>query len=211
MNEGWSSVNLPQILHDAINYKNRLFSEAVSKVTIPRPATEGADTVSDNIGILAPNDFKMLNEDTRASLAGQIFPHEQGMLESVVSTKNRFTFEGMLDYDLPQLSGPSGSLARFLALANRANLSRNEKEIFNFCLSFFLIAIGAHSVDETFSVGNLNNDYNNYKRGCYETIIPEVIKNSTKFSLLMEDITKLNSSFNTIPTPPGPRSSPVFK
>ncbi|RUR08595.1 hypothetical protein [Legionella sp. km772] len=189
LQEGWSCVDLNQLFGDTLSYRGQLF---INNLRTKRVFSYFK--TSQNLGILAPEEYQTLDETDKTLLCCTMPEHEKGMFLYQITTKGNFTNAGMHVYDMPQLCGPSGMTAMRLALAKQAGLSSCEMQLFDFFVGFYTIAMGAHSLDEVFSIGK--GRYNDYQRGNYETIIPNTIKTHDNFQELWSEIKDLYREYH---------------
>lgn len=190
------NVNLEWMLYDVSRLRGRLFDGLVRKLR-PKKGTQPSifELTSKDIGIIPSQDFSLLSIQEQEQLKAKLPIHKPGMQAYFITGKGPFTHKGMYHYDMPQLCGPSGMTAMRLALANQAGLSQDEKELYAFAVSMYHVAIGAHTVDECFCIGN-RGEFNHYQRGNYDSILPEALKNDERFAPFYAEIEKLNHESN---------------
>ena len=178
------------VIKDVVEYRSNWFAN-ISRIQRSQFALD--NTVSKNIGYLPPEDYDSLSEQDKGLLVDSIPEHPVGGYLFVITTKGDFTKSGSYKHQMPQLCGPSGTVAMYLGLANQAKLTRDEKQLYSFIMSLYTVAYGGHSIDETFIMGSElgSNQFNNYLRGDYSSIIPTIVKESIEFEDLYADILKL--------------------
>lgn len=202
--EGWVSAYLDfdKMLYDVTRWRKGLFEENTRKT---RAYNNGCDKsklsiferTSKNIGLLPGNEYKFLPAPEREKLVDQLPIHRVGMYEYYITTKGIFADSGMHQFDMPQVCGPSGMTAMRLALANQAGLSQSEKELYAFAVCMYHVAIGAHTVDEGFCIGN-KGEFNHYQRGNYSSILPMALVQDNAFQNLFNTIKALNTEFSDL-------------
>lgn len=191
LHEKWSNkIDLQKILSDTLSYRRNLFANNLRKNRL----FNYLEKTSQHVGILPPEDYQTLSEGDQSILNNQLPLHEKGMLLYQITTQGHFTHAGMHHYDVPQLCGPSGMSAMRLALANQANLTSQQMQLYDFVTAFYTIAMGAHSLDEVFIIGT--GQHNHYQRGNYGTIIPDIIKTNENFHDLWCEIQILYHEYN---------------
>lgn len=187
-NNWCEKVDLLKLMSDMTEYRNE---ESLFKNyhRLSRNYIKNKETTS--IGILPPEEYLNVSYEKKSRLLNKLPKHQAGMFQFFITTVCDSTSEAMHRYDLPQLCGPSGTTAKRLALANQANLTNEEMQLMHFAIALFNVAIGAHTLDECFMIAN-QTEFCKYIRGNYMSIIPDVIKSSTKFFYLWNDIQLLN-------------------
>lgn len=179
------------VIGDVVEYRSNWFAN-ISRIKRSQFALD--NSVSKNIGYLPPEDYDSLSEQDKRLLVDSIPEHPVGGYLFVITTKGDFTKSGSYNHHMPQLCGPSGTTAMYLGLANQANLTSDEKQLYSFIMSLYTVAFGGHSIDETFIMGSESgpNQFNNYQRGDYSSIIPTIVKESIEWEDLYDDIQKLD-------------------
>lgn len=183
-------VNLNQLLLDTQLLRRDLFN---GYFRLKRPIFSQEPT-SYHLGFLPPEDYHKLSPEEQGYLIDQMAEHVKGGFLYQITTKGLFTHQGMHHYDMPQLCGPSGMMGLRLALAKQAMLSAQEFQLYDLIIAMYHIGIGAHTLDESFSIGS--GQTNQYQRGNYETIIPECIKTTAAFEHLWSQLQLLFFEYN---------------
>lgn len=202
--EGWLShyVDFDRMLYDMSRWRKGLFEGNkrnsrgfTNKEGTIRPSIFGLTTK--NIGVITTEEYPLLSSGEQYALMDQLPIHKSGMQEFYMTTRGSFTSSGMHDFDMPQVCGPSGMTAMRLALANQASLSQSEKELHAFAVCMYHVAIGAHTVDESFCIAN-KGEFNHYQRGNYESILPVAIREHGEFTHLFAAIMQLTTEYSDL-------------
>lgn len=151
------------------------------------------ERVSTDIGIYTREDFQRLPLEVRRDMQGKLRKHKPGMAEYKMLTSGHFANEAMFVHDMPILCGPSGMTAMRIAFADLLEdtphaLNRDEKALYLMAVAWYHVAIGAHTADECFAMGD--EAYTRYQRGDYESAIPKLSEPSVKFDALRSDMKK---------------------
>lgn len=199
--ENWipKCVDLDKMLFDISRWRDGLF---IGNRRNSRGFTDRQEKIrpsifkltSKNIGVIPGDEYKFLSALEQKKLMDKLPLHKRGMQEYYITTHGIFADSGMHRFDMPQLCGPSGMTAMRLALANQANLSQNEKELYAFSVGMYHVAIGAHSIDECFCIAD-KGEFNHYQRGDYESILPKILMVTPKFKHFSDDIKQLNAEY----------------
>jgi hypothetical protein len=164
--------DLTKFEKDIKTYRGNLFEKNLRKKREFKPDSNKRDESVKSI----PSIFKRLSsktgvyapEDEAAGMEHQLQLHQPGKSDFFITTQGAFTKEGMHELDMPQLCGPSGMTAMRMALANQCSLSSEEMQKYHYGVSMYHVAIGAHTFDECFSIGQ-DQDWNVYQRGDYSS------------------------------------------
>lgn len=177
-NEGWLNEQMffvEDFERDMVAYRGDLF---VKNKRLDRKTM--ADTVEGEIssrvnkpsifkkyttkmGVLAPED------EAKQTEKSPLYLHRPGKSDFMITTQGDFVAEGMHELGMPQLCGPSGMTAMRMALANQGGLDDAEMQGYHYASSMYHVAIGAHTVDECFAIGQ-GQAWNTYERGNYDSI-----------------------------------------
>lgn len=195
INEDWCShLNLSRFISDMNRYRNdELLFQNYQR--LKRNYTKEKETK--NIGILPEESYHDLPKEKQKILSNILPNHQAGKLLFFMTSSCNSTASGMHFFDLPQLCGPSGTTAKRLALANQAGLEDDEMALFHFFVAMFNLAIGAHTIDESFIIAQDEN-FNHYIRGDYRTIIPEIVKKDSSFLDFYKKIENINQEYSDI-------------
>lgn len=165
--QSWSAMNLTCFMNDV---HCLLGPDYASTIRARRQASRRKSV--QRVGILDQATFDCCLSMRQQRTLMAMPAHTRGMDVWRVTTVGRFTREGMFKYQMPQLCGPSGTVALRLALALQADLSPDELKHYAFFVALFTVAVGAHTVDEVFSI-NAYAGLSDYQRGDYGSIFGE--------------------------------------
>ncbi|VEG90403.1 hypothetical protein [Legionella spiritensis] len=187
-------IDLKRMLGDTVTLRDDWFLRNVRK---NRPLYIVGDFLSRNIGYLPPYAYNTLSKTHRELLINKVPEHEVGGYIFSITTLGDFTSSGSYTYSMPQLCGPSGMTAMYLALAAQTELSQEARSLYSFIMSLYTVGFGGHSIDETFIMGSKKGTlrFNEYQRGDYLSIIPAILKHDNNFADLYQEILNLNQEF----------------
>jgi hypothetical protein len=195
IHEKWTKqVNLERFLADIIKYRDDLYEGRVR--AMKQPGKGNTNLFKFYLGICDQKTELDLNLKDRTLLTRNHPITNPGIYKERI-VGGSFFKKACFTYDLPSVCGPSGTMAKRLALANQAELTSEEKELYAFVVGMHQISIASHSIDEIFSVAT-HDGFSAYKRGHYQSIFPDSIK---QFSNFYNRIQALNEEYSDFPEP----------